>query len=89
MTVDTVTAIAIDALFMIIKTSAPVLMISLIVGLCVSIFQTATSIQEQTLTFVPKVVCVFLGLMLFGHWILNSIVSYMTTLWSDFSIYIR
>ncbi len=89
MTVDTVTAIARDALFMIIKTSAPVLMISLIVGLCVSIFQTATSIQEQTLTFVPKVVCVFLGLMLFGHWILNSIVSYMTTLWSDFSIYIR
>ncbi len=89
MTVDTVTAIARDALFMIIKTSAPVLMISLVVGLCVSIFQTATSIQEQTLTFVPKVVCVFLGLMLFGHWILNSIVSYMTTLWSDFSVYIR
>lgn len=89
MTVDAVTAIARDALFMIIKTSAPVLMISLVVGLTVSIFQTATSIQEQTLTFVPKVVCVFLGLMLFGHWILNSIVAYMTELWMDFSVYIR
>ena len=78
-----------SALFLIIKTSAPVLMISLVIGLVVSIFQTATSIQEQTLTFVPKVVCVFLGLMLFGHWILNTIVGYMTELWSNFSVYIR
>ncbi len=89
MTVDAVTALARDALFLIIKTSAPVLMISLVIGLVVSIFQTATSIQEQTLTFVPKVVCVFLGLMLFGHWILNTIVGYMTELWSNFSVYIR
>ncbi len=89
MTVDAVTAIARDALFLIIKTSAPVLLISLIIGLTVSIFQTATSIQEQTLTFVPKVVCVFLGLMVFGHWMLNSMVSYMIELWSNFSVYIR
>ena len=67
MTVDVVTAIARDALFMIIKTSAPVLLVSLIIGLVVSIFQTATSIQEQTLTFVPKVVSDILGLMVFGH----------------------
>ena len=84
-----VTAIAREALFLIIKTSAPVLLISLTIGLVVSVFQTATSIQEQTLTFVPKVVCVFMGLMLFGHWILNSIVDYMIRLWSDFSLYIR
>ncbi len=89
MTVDAVTAIARDALFLIIKTAAPVLVISLVIGLTVSVFQTATSIQEQTLTFVPKVVCVFLGLMVFGHWMLNSIVSYMIELWSNFSVYIR
>ncbi|WWR17015.1 flagellar biosynthesis protein FliQ [Lachnospiraceae bacterium JLR.KK008] len=89
MTIDVVTAIAREALFLIIKTSAPVLLISLTIGLVVSVFQTATSIQEQTLTFVPKVVCVFMGLMLFGHWILNSIVDYMIRLWSDFSLYIR
>ncbi len=89
MTIDVVTAIAREALFLIIKTSAPVLLISLIIGLVISVFQTATSIQEQTLTFVPKVVCVFMGLMLFGHWILNSIVDYMIRLWSDFSLYIR
>lgn len=89
MSVDTVTAIARDTLYLIIKTSAPILLISLSIGLIVSIFQTATSIQEQTLTFVPKVICVFLGLMVFGHWILNSIVDYMVKLWSDFSLYIR
>jgi flagellar biosynthesis protein FliQ len=89
MTVDTVTAIAREALYLIIKTSAPILMISLVIGLIISVFQTATSIQEQTLTFVPKIVCVFLGLMLFGHWILNSIVDYMVELWTNFSLYIR
>ncbi len=89
MSVDSVTAIARDALYLIIKTSAPVLFISLVVGLVISIFQTATSIQEQTLTFVPKVICVFLGLMLFGHWILNSITDYMIELWTNFSLYIR
>ncbi len=89
MTVDTVTAIAREALYLIIKTSAPILMISLVIGLIISVFQTATSIQEQTLTFVPKIICVFLGLMLFGHWILNSIVDYMVELWTNFSLYIR
>ena len=89
MTVDSVTAIVRDALYLIIKTSAPVLLISLVVGLIISIFQTATSIQEQTLTFVPKIISVFLGLMVFGHWILTSISEYMVELWTNFSLYIR
>ena len=54
--------IAREALFLIIKVSAPLLLISLIIGLIISIFQTVTSIQEQTLTFVPKIVAVFLGM---------------------------
>lgn len=89
MTVEVVTDIAREALYLIIKCSAPLLLISLVVGLIVSIFQTATSIQEQTLTFVPKIVCVFLGMMVLGHWILNQIVNYMNELWSNFSLYIR
>ena len=89
MTVETVTDIAREALYLIIKCSAPLLLISLAVGLIVSVFQTATSIQEQTLTFVPKILCVFLGRMLMGHWILNQIVGYMNELWSNFSLYIR
>lgn len=89
MTVGTVTDIAREALYLIIKCSAPLLLISLTVGLIVSVFQTATSIQEQTLTFVPKILCVFLGMMVMGHWILNQIVGYMNELWSNFSLYIR
>ncbi len=78
-----------EALYTILITSIPLLLVSLVVGLIVSIFQTVTSIQEQTLTFVPKIICVFLGLMLFGSWILNNLVEYMTRLWSNFAAYIR
>lgn len=89
MTIDDVTAIASEALFTIIKCAAPLLLVSLIVGLIVSIFQTVTSIQEQTLTFVPKILAIFLTLILVGHWIMNTIVEYMTNLWTNFSAYIR
>ena len=54
MTTEMVTDIVKEGLFVILKTSAPPLIVSLVIGLCVSIFQTVTSIQEQTLTFVPK-----------------------------------
>ena len=77
-----------EALFLVIKCSAPLLLVSLIVGLIISIFQTITSIQEQTLTFVPKIVAVFIGLMVCGSWILNQLSEFVTTLWSNFSIYL-
>ena len=83
MTINDVTAIAEDALFTIIKCSAPLLLVSLVVGLIVSIFQTVTSIQEQTLTFVPKILAIFLGLIVMGHWIINNMVEYMTRLSTD------
>ena len=80
--------IAKEAIYTIIVSSAPLLLISLIVGLVISIFQTVTSIQEQTLTFVPKIIAVFLGIMLFGPWMLDIMSNYMTRLWTDFSIYL-
>lgn len=89
MNVEDVRTITSEALFVIIKTSAPVLLISLVIGLAVSIFQTVTSIQEQTLTFVPKVIAIFITIMLLGHWMLNNMVDYMNMLWSSFSVYIR
>lgn len=89
MTVDDVSMITQDALFLIIKVSAPVLLISLIIGLLISIFQTVTSIQEQTLTFVPKIFGIFLAIILLGHWMLNGMIEYMVGLWSDFTMYIR
>lgn len=87
-TSEIVMDIAKDTIYTILITSAPLLIISLVVGLIVSIFQTATSIQEQTLTFVPKLVCIFLAMMVFGSWILNEIVQFMIRLWSNFSVYV-
>lgn len=89
MTIDTVTTITRDALYTIIISSAPMLLISLIIGLVISIFQTVTSIQEQTLTFVPKVLGIFAAIMILGHWVMNNCVSYTVDLWSGFSKYIR
>lgn len=81
--------VARETLWVILKASLPLLIISLIVGLIVSLFQTLTSIQEQTLTFVPKLLAIFLSLMLLGSWIANSIGEYVVQLWSNFSMYIR
>lgn len=89
MTIDDVTAVASTAIFTIIKCSAPLLIVSLCVGLIVSIFQTVTSIQEQTLTFVPKVLAIFMALILFGHCIMNQMVDFMINLWSDFASYLQ
>lgn len=89
MTVDLVVELANKALYTVILTSAPVLIVSLVIGLIVSIFQTVTSIQEQTLTFVPKIVAVFVTLMILGHWMLSQMTNLMVDMWSDFSVYIR
>ncbi|MBE5885676.1 MAG: flagellar biosynthesis protein FliQ [Lachnospiraceae bacterium] len=89
MTTAEVVTIAKDALFTIIITATPVLLISLVIGLVISIFQTVTSIQEQTMTFVPKILGIFLGLMLLGGWMLENMVTFMTDLWQNFSLYIR
>ena len=89
MQVDDVVRIVSQGLYLVIKLSAPILLISLVIGLLISIFQTVTSIQEQTLTFVPKIICVFLGLMLLGNWMLTDMSNYITELWTDFSRYIH
>ncbi len=80
--------VAREAFTTIIITSAPALLVSLVIGLIISIFQTVTSIQEQTLTFVPKIIAVFLTLMLLGGWMLNKMADFMTKLWNNFSLYI-
>ena len=88
MTIDAVSEMTNKALYVIIKVSLPVLLVSLIVGLIISIFQTVTSIQEQTLTFIPKIIAVFVGMILCGSWMLNQLSDFMVKLWNDFGIYI-
>jgi flagellar biosynthetic protein FliQ len=87
------TAIVIDiareALWLIIICSAPLLLVSLVVGLVISIFQTVTSIQEQTLTFVPKLLGVFLAVMIFGLWIMRNVSEFMQYLVENFNTFVN
>ena len=80
--------IARQTVWVIVKTSVPLVLVSMVVGLIISLFQTLTSIQEQTLTFVPKLIAILIGIMVMGTWILNEIVAFMNTLWGSFSQYI-
>ncbi len=66
----------------------PMLAVSLIVGLVVSLFQVATSLQDVTLTFVPKIVAVGLTMILAAHWIMQVLVSFTHSMLSDFSSFI-
>lgn len=79
--------VTIEMIWTIIKCAAPLLLVSLIVGLVVSIFQTITSIQEQTLTFVPKLLSIFITLLLCGGWIMNNCVTFLTELCNKFAVY--
>lgn len=89
MSIDQVVDIARRALWLIIETSAPLLLVSLIVGLIISIFQTVTSIQDQTLTFIPKILAVFITLMLCGGWIMQKCSDFFQELIKSFSNYIK
>ena len=83
-----VVTVARQTIWVIVKTSVPLLLVSMIVGLIISLFQTLTSIQEQTLTFVPKLLAIMIALMIMGYWLLNEIVSFMQMLWGSFGQYI-
>ena len=65
-----------DGFLTIIKVSLPVLLLSMVIGLIISVLQAVTQVQEQTLSFVPKIVAVMLGLIIFGNFMLNSLVSF-------------
>ena len=79
----------VSAVVTIIKASAPLLLVSLVVGLVISILQTVTSIQEQTLTFVPKLLAVFLVLIIAGNWIMAQAVELLKELCLNFEYYIN
>lgn len=89
MTETDVIDISAEMIWVIIKCAAPLLLISLVVGLIISIFQTVTSIQEQTLTFVPKLLAIFVILLLTGNWIMNTCVEFFQTICHNFSAYVK
>lgn len=69
--------------------AGPILIISLVVGLIISIFQATTQIQEQTLTFVPKLIAIILVLVLGGPWMLNKLVMLTNELFQSISIIVK
>ena len=72
-----------NALFMLIVVSAPIMAVALLVGLLVSVLQAATQINEMTLTFIPKLLAMFLVLVLAGPWMLRTLIEYTTRLLSS------
>ncbi len=80
---DTVTHLSVQAMTMALTVSAPFLLAGLCVGLVVSIVQAATSVQEQTLTFIPKIVVTGLVIAIGGPWMLDQIVGYTTNLFQS------
>ena len=81
MTEDLVINIAQNSLLVTIYASLPMLGISMLVGLIISIIQTTTSIQEQTLTFVPKLIAIFFAILFFGTWIMHLLMEFTIKLW--------
>jgi flagellar biosynthetic protein FliQ len=79
---DTATVIdlARQALWIIILVSAPLLAVALIVGVVIGIFQAATSINEMTLSFIPKILALALALTLFGNWQISTLIDYMRSI---------
>ncbi|GIP52249.1 MULTISPECIES: flagellar biosynthesis protein FliQ [Paenibacillus] len=88
MSSDFIIGLAGQAVYTVLKVSAPMLIIGLVVGLIVSIFQATTQIQEQTLAFVPKIVAVLLALLMFGPWILTTLVDFTYSIFNNLSSYI-
>jgi len=74
---DVVIQLGQEALMMVMLVSAPMLGLGLLVGILVSIFQATTQIQEQTLAFIPKIIAVFLAIVIFGPWMLRMLVDYV------------
>lgn len=78
-----------ETVLTIVETSMPLLLISLVIGLIISIFQTITSIQEQTLTFIPKFIAIMLVVVLCGSWIMNKCVRLFESLMANIPNYIK
>jgi flagellar biosynthetic protein FliQ len=83
MDTDTVVTLATQAMSLALKISLPLLGVGLIVGVLISIIQAVTSIQEQTLSFIPKVLAMALVLVVGGPWMLNQLLSYTSDLWTS------
>jgi len=88
MNAEFILGIAEQAVSTILKATVPVLVVALGVGLIISILQATTQIQEQTLSFIPKIIAVFVSLLFFGPWILSVLVDFAYNILNNLHLYI-
>ncbi len=84
-----VQSIAMETLKVMMLVSLPALLVALVVGLAISILQATTQIQEQTLAFIPKMVSIYLVLILFGGFIVDRLMTFSSGIFSDFTRFVR
>ena len=89
MTPEFVVEFAKQAIMLTISLAMPMLGLGLIAGLIVSVFQAVTQIQEMTLTFVPKIIAVFLGLLFAAPWMLDQMTTFTVNILENIPMYIR
>jgi flagellar biosynthesis protein FliQ len=80
---DTVVNLATQAITLALKIAGPLLLVALVVGLLISVFQAVTQIQEQSLSLIPKIAAVAVVIVLLGPWMLGQLVSYTTALFTS------
>ena len=88
MTRDTVVSLTVDAMTLAMKIGLPLLLSGLAVGLIVSIFQAVTQIQEQTLSFIPKILGLVAVVAIAGPWMLGTVVDWTTQLWTQIPTFV-
>ncbi|MDP4106936.1 MAG: flagellar biosynthesis protein FliQ [Bacillota bacterium] len=88
MSSEMIIRIAEQGIYTVLMVSGPLILLALVVGLIISIFQATTQIQEQTLAFVPKIVAVLIGLIIFGPWMLSHMLSYANEIFSNLTRFV-
>jgi len=88
LTSESVITLAEQGIYTILIVSGPLLLIALVVGLIISIFQATTQIQEQTLAFIPKIVAVLVGMIVFGPWMVSHMVQYAENIFSNLTRFV-
>lgn len=83
MTPESVMMMGTEAMRIALMVAAPLLLVALVTGLVISILQAATQINEMTLSFIPKIIAVFVAIIVAGPWMLNLLLDYMRTLFSN------
>jgi flagellar biosynthetic protein FliQ len=88
MTQDTVVSLVVQMMEVTLKVALPMLLVGLVVGLAISVLQAVTQIQEQTLSFIPKVLGLVAVVAIAGPWMLNTMVSWTQELWTQIPRYV-